>query len=237
VKTAAEIQRALLPQSEHKGAGFEVAAASLPCRAIGGDFFDYFDLPNGPFGFALADVAGKGPPAALLAAQLQGILAAHSYSAGTPAHTVTRVNEVLARRTIESRFATALYGQLSCDGSRLSYCNAGHNPPLLFGRRGVRRLEKGGLILGAFGEATFEEETLQLDPGDTLVVFSDGVTEALNAEGVEFGEERLQSCVTINRELGPQDLLNRILNTVREFSANTTQSDDLTVLVLRHSGT
>jgi serine phosphatase RsbU (regulator of sigma subunit)/ketosteroid isomerase-like protein len=237
VKTAAEIQRALLPEVEYKRAGFKVAAASLPCRAIGGDFFDYFDLPNGTFGFALADVAGKGPPAALLAAQLQGILAAHSYSEGTPAQTVTRVNAVLVRRTIESRFATMFYGQLSCSGRRLIYCNAGHNPPFLVGHRGVQRLERGGSILGAFSEATFEEATLQLDPGDTLVVFSDGVTEALNTEGVEFGEDRLQSCLKSNRELAPAALLYCILGTVRDFGAATTQTDDLTVLVLRHSNT
>jgi sigma-B regulation protein RsbU (phosphoserine phosphatase) len=97
-------------------------------------------------------------------------------------------------------------------------------------------LERGGSILGAFSEATFEEETLQLDPGDTLVVFSDGVTEALNGEGVEFGEDRLQSCAKSNRQLAPAALLDCILGTVRDFSAAMTQTDDLTVLVLRHAG-
>jgi sigma-B regulation protein RsbU (phosphoserine phosphatase) len=235
LKIAAEMQRALLPERQYKGAGFEIAAASIPCRTIGGDFFDYFELPNGAFGFALGDVTGKGPPAALLAAELQGVLAAHSYAGGTPADTVTRVNQVLARRPVEARFATLLYAVLSSGGS-LTYCNAGHNLPLLVSRRGVQRLDTGGLILGAFKQATFEEGVVQLDSGDVLVVFSDGVTDALSTDGAEFGDERLQSCVETNRGLAPEALLDCVLNTVREFSVSAGQSDDRTVLVLRYLG-
>jgi len=155
---------------------------------------------------------------------------------GTAADTVSRVNQVLVRRPVESRFATLIYGQLWC-GGRLTYCNAGHNPPLLVGPRGVRRLERGGLILGAFPHAAFEEETVQLDPGDALVVFSDGVTEALNTEGTEFGDDRLQSCVETHRQLTSAALLDCVLRTVREFSVGAAQSDDLTALVLRYEGT
>ena len=235
LKIAAEVQRALLPQPQHTGAGFQVAAASVPCRAIGGDFFDYFDFPSGAFGFALGDVAGKGPPAALLAAELQGILAAYSHSGGTPADIMTHVNRLLGRRDAQSRFATVLYAVLSCDG-QLAYCNAGHNPPLLVGRRGVRRLETGGLILGAFQHATFEEATLRLDPDDVLVVFSDGITEALNVNEAEFGEGRLLSCVNANRELPPGALLECVLETVHKFAGSAVQNDDRTALVLRYSG-
>ena len=123
LKIAAEIQRALMPRAHHTGLGFEVAAASSPCRAIGGDFLDYFALPTGAFGFVLGDVSGKGPPAALLAAKLQGLLAAYSSSTHSPSQTLMRVNQELVRRTVESRFATVLYGVLSCDG-RLTYSNA-----------------------------------------------------------------------------------------------------------------
>ena len=125
---AAAVQRALLPERQRTGTGFEVAGASIPCRAIGGDFLDYFELPNGAFGFALGDVAGKGPPAALLAAQLQGVLATQSSSDSTPSQTIARANQVLMRRPVEARFATVLYGVLS--EGRLTYCNAGHNPTL-----------------------------------------------------------------------------------------------------------
>ena len=235
LKTAAEIQRALLPEPKHCGEGIDVSATSLPCRAIGGDFFDYFEIPGGAFGFALGDIAGKGPPAALLAAQVQGVLAAQARLTVTPAETMSCVNHVLARRLLESRFATMLYGVLQPDGC-LTYSNAGHNPPFLLGRCGVRRLESGGLILGAFKDTTFEQETLRLDPGDVLVAFSDGVTEALNADGEEFGEERLIACVTANKDAPPSVVLECILDRVRRFAGGSEQNDDLTALVLRFAG-
>lgn len=235
LNVAAGIQRALLPERQHKGAGFEVVAASVPCRAIGGDFVDYYDFPSGAFGFALGDVAGKGPPAALLAAQLHGVLAALADLDATPADILTRVNRVLLRREPDSRFATVVYGLLSGDG-HLTYCNAGHNPPLLVGRSGVRRLETGGLILGAFKDVTLHNTTLRLDPGDVLVVFSDGITEALDASGAEFGEERLLSCVNSSRELDPAGILECIVDAVHTFTTDTVQSDDQTALVLRYSG-
>jgi sigma-B regulation protein RsbU (phosphoserine phosphatase) len=121
LRMAADIQRLLLPHGNHCGDGFEVAAISIPCRAIGGDFFDYLELPDGSFGFALADVSGKGPPAALLAAEVQGVLAAYSQTAGTVAESIQCVNQVLVRRTLESRFVTLVYAVLSQDG-RLTYC-------------------------------------------------------------------------------------------------------------------
>ena len=235
INVAAEMQRALLPERQRKGTGFEVVAASVPCRAIGGDFVDYYDYPSGAFGFSLGDVAGKGPPAALLAAQLHGILATHADLEGTPADVLTRANRVLVRRELESRFATVVYGMLSVDG-HLTYCNAGHNPPVLLGRTGVQRLETGGLILGAFRNVMFRNATLRLDPGDVLVVFSDGITEALDVDGTEFGEERLLSCVNSSRELDPAGILERIVGAVHMFTANTVQSDDQTALVLRYSG-
>ena len=126
MKIAARIQQALLPARQRTGEGFELAVASMPCQAIGGDFVDDFDLPSGTLGLVIGDIAGKGPPAALLAAELQGILAAQSYQEQTPgAATLTLANRVLLRRTVEARFATVLYAALSPDG-RLTYCNAGH---------------------------------------------------------------------------------------------------------------
>jgi predicted ester cyclase len=235
LKIAGEIQRALLPERERKGAGFQVATASVPCRAIGGDFVDYYDLPNGAFGFVLGDVAGKGPPAALLAAQLHGILATQADVGGAPADILTRVNRVLVRREQASRFATVVYGVLSGEG-HLTYCNAGHNPPLLVGRAGVQRLETGGSILGAFKDVLFQNATLRLDPGDLLVVFSDGITEALAADGTEFGEERLLSCINSHRELEPTQILESIAESVHTFTVNTLQSDDQTAMVLRYCG-
>ena len=230
---AAEIQRSLLPESLHTGAHFRVAAASIPCRSIGGDFFDYFDLPAGELGFALGDVAGKGPPAALLTAMIQGAFASQVATVGSPAELMAHVNKTLIRRAIQSRFCTVIYGTLSDSGS-LTYSNAGHNPPVLLGRNGLRRLETGGLILGLFPHATYDEETLQLEEGDTLVVFSDGVTEAVNARDEEFGEARMLEAVQAHAGDSPEEMLEHLLAAVRTFAADAAQNDDVTALVLRY---
>ncbi len=183
MQTAADIQQALLPASQRTGAFFVASAETMPCRSIGGDFFDYIDLPNGAFGFALGDVAGKGPPAALLGAMLQGSLAAQALSSTGPATTMAAVNTALVRRGIQGRFVTLFYGILFPDG-RLVYCNAGHNPPMLVTKRaGVERLETGGMVIGLFDGTPFTEDTVYLEAGDFLLTFSDGVSEAMNAGG------------------------------------------------------
>jgi sigma-B regulation protein RsbU (phosphoserine phosphatase) len=164
---------------------------------------------------------------------IQGAFAAQVTSMDSPAAVMAHINRTLIRRAIQSRFVTVMYGVLAPDG-KLTYCNAGHNPPILVGRNGVRRLETGGLILGLFPHATYEEETLQLEDGDTLVVFSDGVTEALNAGGDEFGEDRLLPCIDEHCGCATDVLLDRILSTVRTFAASAAQNDDVTALVLRY---
>src|SRR5262245_20980711 len=213
MRIAAEIQQALLPKSGRVGSYFRAAAASLPCRSIGGDFYDYVDMPGGSLGFALGDVAGKGPPAALLSAMMQGIFAAQAASSDGPSQTIARVNLALYRRGIESRFVTLMYGVLDPDG-RLVYTNAGHNPPLVIGKTGVRRLERGGPIVGWFEGASYEEETVTLNPGDWLIVFSDGVSEALSADGEEYGESRIISFVQEHASLDPPKLLESIFTNV-----------------------
>ena len=232
MRIAAEIQQALLPKAGRSGVFFKAAAASLPCRSIGGDFYDYVDLSNGSLGFALGDVAGKGPPAALLSAMMQGIFAAQAASSDPPSQTVSRVNLALYRRGIESRFVTLMYGALYPDG-RLQYCNAGHNPPLVVGPTDFRRLERGGPIVGLFEGATYEEETVTLTVGDWLIVYSDGVSEALSAEGEEYGEARILTCVRKNLDMEPQALLESLFADVRDFARGAAQSDDITAMVLR----
>ena len=237
LRVAAEIQQALLPPRIRAGRGYAAAGASIPCRTIGGDFFEYFDLPGERVGFALGDVAGKGPPAAILAAMVQGIFTTHVDKDDGPAATLTRVNQALYKRGIETRFATIAYMVLTPDG-RLVSCSAGHNPAYLLGRDGaVRRLEKGGLLVGAFGDATYEEEAVTLHPGDTLVLFSDGVTDAESPSGEQFGEERLYS-VLADRKAGraPEEILESVLHATRLFAAGHPPADDITVLVVRYLG-
>jgi len=237
MRIAAEIQQALLPRMARAGSFFTAAAASLPCRSIGGDFYDYVDLQDGALGFALGDVAGKGPPAELLSAMMQGIFAAQAASNDSPSQTISRVNLALYRRGIESRFVTLMYGAMKPDGN-LTYCNAGHNPPLIIApsdtTQKVRRLECGGPIVGLFDAATFEEETVKLNPGDWLIVFSDGVSEAMSASGDEYGEGRIVTLVEGNKSLEPQQLLEALFADVRDFTRGAPQSDDITAMVLRY---
>jgi sigma-B regulation protein RsbU (phosphoserine phosphatase) len=235
MRIAAEIQQALLPKAHHAGSFFKTAASSLPCRSIGGDFYDYVDLPTGAFGFALGDVAGKGPPAALLSAMMQGMFAAQAAAADSPCKTVGRVNLALYKRGIESRFVTLMYGSLEPDG-RLTYCNAGHNPPIVVGKDSVRRLEVGGPIVGLFEMAAFEEETVQLVSGDWLVVFSDGVSEALSATGEEYGDDRIIDVAEKHKGSTPTEFLQALFSDVRVFSKGAAQNDDITALVLRYGG-
>jgi phosphoserine phosphatase RsbU/P len=235
MRIAAEIQQALLPKAGRAGSYFRAAAASLPCRSIGGDFYDYVDLNDGSLGFALGDVAGKGPPAALLSAMMQGIFAAQAATNDTPSKTISRVNLALYRRGIESRFVTLMYGVLDPLG-RLVYCNAGHNPPLVIGASGVRRLERGGPIVGLFESASYEEETIVLAAGDWLVVFSDGISEAMTAAGDEYGEARIVDCIQRNATVDPSRMLEALFADVREFAGGAAQSDDITAMVLRYGG-
>jgi phosphoserine phosphatase RsbU/P len=235
LKVAAAIQQALLPASGRSGAFFTTAGTSVPCRAVGGDFFDYVELQGGQFGFILGDVAGKGSPAALLAAALLGMFSAESVYHTSASALISRLNNGLVRRAIEARFLTSFYGLIARDGS-LTYSNAGHNPPILVTANGVRRLETGGVVLGLFGGAVFEEETVALQPGDAIVLFSDGVTEAFNAAGEDFGDERLLAGIDAHRGKPPRALLEALLGEVRAFCGDAPQSDDITMVVVRFDG-
>jgi phosphoserine phosphatase RsbU/P len=235
LKVAAAIQQSLLPPGNREGPFFSTAAASIACRAVGGDFFDYVDVATNRFGFILGDVAGKGSPAALLASAVLGMFSAEATYQSSPAPLITRLNHGLFRRAIESRFLTTFYGILGVDGV-FTYCNAGHNPPLLVSASGIRRLETGGLVLGLFEHAAFEEETVTLEPGDLIIAFSDGVTEAMNPDNEEFTDDRLLACATAHCGEAPQQIMNALLADVQTFCAGATQSDDVTVVMVRYNG-
>ena len=233
--TAAEIQQALLPTRSRAGAFFDAAAEMLACRSIGGDFFEYVDLPDGRFGFALGDVSGKGPPAALLGALLQGNLAAQTTIASGPADALSNVNSALIHRAIAARFVTLFYAVLGSDG-QLTFCNAGHNPPFLVGRDGVRRLETGGMPLGLFEGTPLEEEAVMMEPGDFVVTFSDGVSEAFNPAGQEFEDARILESIQGSPGRDAQAQLEHLFSSVKVFTAGTAQTDDVTVLVVSYRG-
>ncbi len=234
LRVASQIQQALLPPPYKSGPFFEVVATAISCREIGGDFFDYLDLPDGRFGFALGDVAGKGTPAALLTAVLQGIFSGHASVIQNPGDMMARANRGLLSRAVEARFATAFFGMLGTDG-RLAYCNAGHNPPFVFSStNGVRRLETGGIVLGLFANTSYEHEVVQLEPGDTVVVFSDGVSEAVDPVGEEFGDDRIREAVEPVLSQPPSSVLDALLARVKQFAGRAPQNDDITAMVLRY---
>ena len=234
METAAAIQRALLPNSHRAGSFFDAAATTIPCRSIGGDFFEYMDLPGGALGFALGDVAGKGPPAALLAALMQGSLAAQAHASDGPAATMAAVNAAIVRRGIQGRFVTLFYGVLFPDG-RVTYCNAGHNPPILASASsGVRRLETGGTVLGLFDGVPYDEGSVTLLPDDYLVLFSDGISEAMNDAGEEFGDDRLVGCLDGVTKGEADSRLHRIFASVKQFTAAAPQHDDVTAMVVSY---
>lgn len=235
LRRAWHIQQALLPEPRRIGRFYEAVGASVPSRTIGGDFFDYCDLPDGRFRFALGDVTGKGPSAALLTAVVQGILGAEATSTAGPAELVALVNRVLLSRRIESRFATIFLGVLSADG-RLVYCNAAQNPPLLVTAKGLRRLDAGGTLTGAFPQAAYAQEEVRLVAGDTVVLFSDGITEAANPSDEEFGEARVRDVIARRTSGAPDVLLQDLFEAVRAFTAGLPQQDDLTAMVVRYGG-
>lgn len=233
LKIAAEVQGVLLSRAARAGRHYEAMGDSVVARTIGGDFFEFIEMPSGEFGVVLGDVAGKGPAAGLLAAMLQGMFAVEARTGSRPSETMSRVNRALVDRGLESsQFATLVYGVLWPDG-QFTYSNAGHNPPVVLAEGKIQRLTTGGTILGAFKEAAFEEETLCLKENDVVVMFTDGVTEARNRHDKEFGEDRLISCVTAHHAQPAPKIVEAILSAVREFCGKAQQTDDITVTVTR----
>jgi len=233
---AAEIQMALLPPPQLARGQITLAGTTVPCRAIGGYFYEYLELPDGRLGFALCDVSGKGPGAALLAAAIQGILAATAEADPEPSISMARLNRTLLRRSIDRRFATIAYGLID-DVGRLRLTSAGHNPAyLLSAAGGFKVLEKGGLMVGAFPGLVYEQDDMALEPGDMLLLYSDGVTEAEDEAGGQFEQERLEACLKDAGRLTPVELVNHVLDTVRNFAGERAQADDITILVVRYAG-
>jgi sigma-B regulation protein RsbU (phosphoserine phosphatase) len=224
-------QRSLMPPPRYTGGFVDTAAAIRPCRLIGGDFYDFLDNDQ-EFHVLFGDACGKGTPAALTAALAQGILAGAVKAKAGPASVVAHVNRALWRRGVAQRFLTLFYGVMTRD-HRLTYCNAGQCRPMLVDGSSVRRLGAGGPPPGLLGDAEYEEESLSIASGDTLVVFSDGVPEAENHEQ-EFGDARIHEIVARYRTVGASAIRDRLVNAVTDFTRGSRQRDDMAVLVVRY---
>jgi len=229
---ARAIQEKLLPREIAQMAGYEIAAASQSARIVGGDYFDVLPFDDDVMGLCIADVAGKGMPAALLMSNLQAAVRGLSSSSLPPNLLCSRLNSLVYKNTASDRFITFFYAHLDGASRFLRYANAGHNAPFLIRREGTHaRLAEGGGVLGVFAEQDFSAGAVELHPGDRVVFFTDGVTEACDQEGEEFGEARLLRILEEGRTLDARELQERIFSAVTEFSHGH-WADDATLLVL-----
>ncbi|MFQ5694980.1 MAG: SpoIIE family protein phosphatase [Terriglobia bacterium] len=232
---AREIQQNLLPRKLRAGGHIEIAGINRPCLAVGGDYFDLIELDSDRTAFVLADVCGKGLGAALLTSMLQGSFAAISLGQALD-QLVTHVNHFIHAHTDACRYATLFCGVLDA-GGRLEFINAGHLPPLLVRDGRIERALNAQVVpLGLLDDAEFGAETLTLAPGDTLALYTDGVTEALNPAEEEFGLERLRATVAAHAAAAPAALQAALLKEVQRFTRGAPQFDDMTLLILRYRG-
>ena len=229
------IQRGLLPSRLPTLAGYQLAGGWRPASGVGGDCYDVLPFDNGQIGLSIADVCGKGLPAALLMSNLQAAVRAFAQESVRPHSVCGSVNRLLCRNMISGRFVTFCYVRVDGPARTLSYSIAGHNPPILLRDSGeVLRLTVGGTVLGVFPEAAFEEDSLPLLPGDRLVLFTDGITEARNADGDEYEDARLIDAIRRHRGLPASELQRRLFDDVLTFAGAL--QDDATVIVLSVEG-
>jgi phosphoserine phosphatase RsbU/P len=232
---AAQIQRGLLPRSVPVVPGLDVAGHTVACRTVGGDYYDYLTYPDGRLGALVGDVAGKGMPAALLMSSLQARVQVLFEDCEDLAAKVTRLNKAVAINCPDNRFITFFICVFDPANNRLTYTNAGHNPPLLVRRNGtVEELATGGIILGIMPKFAYQQATVPMEPGDALIMFSDGVTEATRAgDDEEFGEARLAEVVRQNLDQPAAAIMQAVSAAVAEFTQGAPPADDVTVLVAR----
>lgn len=236
LERAAEIQKGLLPEHPPAIEGLEVAGRTVPCRTVGGDYFGFFpgEEPQS-LGLALGDVSGKGIAAALLMTGLQARVEVLAGEGPAPSEMMVRLNRSLAANSPSNCFVSFFFCVLDPRRGRIVWCNAGHNPPLLLRAGGeVRALDSGaGPVLGVLPDAGYEEDSLEFEPGDLLVLYSDGVTEERNPDEAEFGEERLREVLSRERGAPARDVVASVLRAVEDWAGGDPASDDVTVVAAR----
>ena len=240
---AAEVQQRLLPSKAPKGTAVEIAGFCEPARGVGGDYYDFIDFDNSQLGVAIADVAGKGMPAALLMSTVQATLRSLTARNGSSAPVnhelssiVGNLNRLLFNSTNGEHYVTFFYATFDRATQRLTYVNAGHNPPLYLQADAdfeVRQLTSGGLVAGAFEHAAYDQETVQMKPNDLLFLYTDGLSEAMNLEGEEFGAGRIMDTLKSIASLSADQIRDVVVRSVREWCAGMSLYDDLTFVVMK----
>jgi sigma-B regulation protein RsbU (phosphoserine phosphatase) len=229
---ALKVQQALFPQDWPTDSGLDFSATCIPARGISGDYYDIFKLPDGRLVFAIADISGKGISAAILMASLQALLRAVVPTGQSPSDVCKKLSDHLHGITDASRFATFFYAEWHRSKRLLSYVNAGHNPPFLLNNAGCQFLSQGGIPLGIMPDSEFETAELTISPGNMLVLYSDGITEAGLRYDEAFGEERLVQLVAANMDKPLPEIQSRVLGEVRTKSKNEPE-DDMTLVLAR----
>ncbi|HEX5883943.1 MAG TPA: PP2C family protein-serine/threonine phosphatase, partial [Pyrinomonadaceae bacterium] len=243
---AAEVQQRLLPSCAPKGVAMEIAGFCEPARGVGGDYYDFIDFDSRLLGLAIADVAGKGMPAALLMSTVQATLRSLTARNGANGSTggsagyelssiVSKLNRLLFNSTNGEHYVTFFYATFDQSTQRLTYVNAGHNPPLYLPGSGseFRHLTSGGLVAGAFEDADYEQETVQMERDDLLFLYTDGLTEALNVEGEEFGASRIMETLKSIASLSADQIRDVVARRVKDWCAGMSLYDDLTFVVMK----
>ena len=231
LERAREIQQSLLPKEIPQLPGFEVAGAWQPASTVSGDYYDVLRLGDHRLGICIADVVGKGVSAALLMANVQAAVRAFASDAESPAQVCAKVNILLHENIATGKFVTFLYGILDGETHTFQYCNAGHLYPILVSGGSVRMLEQGGAVLGVFPEWIYEDSSVELRTGDRLLLFTDGITEASDADGREFEETSIATFAKANSTLSAKELNSRLLAKVTAF-CDAQFRDDATLLVI-----
>lgn len=235
-QVASEIQQRFLPAAAPLVEGYELQGISFPCYEIGGDYYDFIQRENGNLVVALGDVSGKGTAAALLMSSLHAAVHAQADTHDSIVTTIQAVNKYLTESIPPNRFVTLFYAELDPRIGRLTFLNAGHNPPLIVHAGGtMEQLASGGLPLGIMADAEFREGRTQLHPGDVLVIYSDGVSEAVNPTGEEFGPTRLYEVVARNLDASASGIRDRIESALTKFCQGTPAADDITLVIVKRN--
>ncbi len=234
LNVARMIQQTFLPQRNPKLAGYEIAGTNIPSHKVGGDYYDFIDIVDHQTGIAIADVSGKGIPASLIMASFRASLIAEIRNNYAIRTIFQKVNKLLNESMDRGNFVTAVYGVLDTKNRIFTFSNAGHNPPLLLRGDGTNEeLREGGVALGILDDSVYEERPVYVAPGDVIVLFTDGVTEAKNESGGMYEEERLINTVRSNSEKTAEGLVKAVLDSVNEFVGENTEHDDLTLIIIK----
>ena len=239
IDVASKIQQSILPTEFPISADYVISAKMEPARNVGGDFFAIIRLADDRIGIAVADVSDKGVPAALFMMSSLTLLKGAAIGLGEPGQVLTETNDLLNQSNETAMFVTVLYAVYNPHDGSLTYANGGHNPPIIVKPDGSSTLipMTGGIVLGVVPDFQFEQNTVVLNPGDTIILYTDGVTEALNENKEEFGLEALRNIFVQSPPKLPEETNAAIFDAVEKFANDTPQSDDITCLILRRSET